>query len=90
MYLVALGSSPFPHTGAPTGGVAVVDAVTGAGLELSGNGSGTPNTTPNMANNMGTAVSPGTWSPQWGWYVTMTPPQVSLAIIADIMPKGSC
>lgn len=19
----------------------------------------------------------GTWSPQWGWYVSMTPPQVS-------------
>lgn len=21
--------------------------------------------------------APGTWSPQWGWYVSMTPPQVS-------------
>ncbi|CAM9470338.1 unnamed protein product, partial [Hapterophycus canaliculatus] len=30
-----------------------------------GNAAGTPNS----------AAGAGTWSPQWGWYVTMTPPQ---------------
>lgn len=68
------GFSPFPHTGPPARGAAVIDADADAGLELVGNGSGTPN----MTNNVAAAVSPGTWSPQWGWYVTMTPPQVSL------------
>eukprot|EP00752_Nemacystus_decipiens_P012917 g11432.t1 len=51
-------------------------------LELGGIGSGAPSTTPNVTNNMAAALSPGTWSPQWGWYVTMTPPQ-------DQYPAGS-
>lgn len=65
-----------PHASAPVGGSAVLDtAVVGdsdsgtvpAGLD--GNGTGTPNS----------AAGPGTWSPQWGWYVNMTPPQVSVS-----------
>eukprot|EP00903_Cladosiphon_okamuranus_P016270 g15003.t1 len=68
--------TPSHHTrGAPAGRATAVDVDTGVGLELSGNDSGTPYMAPHMTNNMGAAVSPGTWSPQWGWYVTMTPPQ---------------
>lgn len=71
--------TPRSLPGGRAGDAAVVGADTGAGLEFGGNGSGTPNMTPSMTNNVAAAVSPGTWSPQWGWYVTMTPPQVSLA-----------
>lgn len=69
-----------PHAGAPAGGSAVLDTAvvgdsdSGAGVApvgLSGNGTGTPNS----------PAGPGTWSPQWGWYVNMTPPQVSGCVI---------
>lgn len=59
-----------PHASAPAGGSAVPNTVAGdfdSAAGLSGNGTGTPNS----------SAGPGTWSPQWGWYVTMTPPQVS-------------
>ncbi|CAM9918077.1 unnamed protein product [Ectocarpus sp. 12 AP-2014] len=48
--------------GGQGGGAAAGDTGVAAG---SGGGTGTPTA----------GTSPGTWSPQWGWYVTMTPPQ---------------
>ncbi|CAM9623492.1 unnamed protein product [Ectocarpus fasciculatus] len=50
--------------GGQRGGGAAGDTRVGVGVG-SGGGTGTPTA----------GTSPGTWSPQWGWYVTMTPPQ---------------
>ncbi|CAM9762109.1 unnamed protein product [Ectocarpus sp. 4 AP-2014] len=66
----SLGGEPAKHEqsegsgcrGGQEGEVAAGDTGVAAG---SGGGTGTPTA----------GTSPGTWSPQWGWYVTMTPPQ---------------
>ncbi|CBJ48929.1 hypothetical protein Esi_0057_0130 [Ectocarpus siliculosus] len=66
----SLGGEPAKHEqsegsgcrGGQGGGAAAGD--TGVAAD-SGGGTGTPTA----------GTSPGTWSPQWGWYVTMTPPQ---------------
>lgn len=63
-YSVTAGSG---CRGVQGGGAAAGDTGVAVG---SGGGTGT----------LTAGTSPGTWSPQWGWYVTMTPPQVMFVV----------